>query len=75
MVDEQPVPIEHAEDEENPDPPPVIEHGPKLPHDIAIECLEGKWGVGQDRRDNLHAAGYDYKDIRAETIKILNPPK
>ncbi len=36
--------------------------------EIAEEVIKGKWGVGQDRKNRLTAAGYDYEAIQ----KIVN---
>ena len=40
----------------------------KSNEEIAVEVIEGKWGVGNDRRQRLSNAGYDYKEIQ----KIVN---
>ena len=32
---------------------------------IAMEVIEGKWGCGMDRKNRLHAAGYDYAEVQA----------
>ena len=32
---------------------------------IADEVIQGKWGNGQDRKNKLQAAGYDYNTIQA----------
>lgn len=32
---------------------------------IANEIIQGKWGNGQDRKNKLKAAGYDYNVIQA----------
>ena len=38
---------------------------------IAKEVIEGKWGNGQERKDKLAAAGYDYKEVQALVNKLL----
>lgn len=43
----------------------------KTVHDIALEVIDGKWGNGQDRKNRIHAAGYDYADVQAEVNRIL----
>lgn len=40
-------------------------------HDIALEVLAGLWGNGQDRKDRLLAAGYDYDEVQKEVNEIL----
>ena len=40
--------------------------------EVAREVLDGKWGNGDERRDRLKNAGYDYKIIQNEVNKILN---
>lgn len=37
----------------------------KTIEDLAQEVLEGKWGNGQERKDRLTAAGYDYANVQA----------
>lgn len=39
--------------------------GGKSLDDIANEVLAGKWGNGDDRRNRLQAAGYDYNAVQA----------
>ena len=39
--------------------------------EIAAEVLAGKWGCGNDRRQRLSNAGYDYKQIQELVNKIL----
>ncbi len=40
-------------------------------NDIAREVLDGKWGNGMDRKNRLHAAGYDYAAVQQEVNRIL----
>ena len=40
--------------------------------EIAQQVIEGKWGVGQERRTKLSEAGYNVKDVEAEVNWILN---
>ena len=42
----------------NPEPPK------KSNEEIAQEVMDGKWGVGNDRKNRLEAAGYDYNAIQ-----------
>lgn len=43
----------------------------KSVHEIALEVLAGEWGVDQDRKDRLLAAGYDYNEVQEEVNNIL----
>ena len=40
--------------------------------EIAKEVIRGDWGNGQDRKNRLTAAGYDYSEIQAKVNEILN---
>lgn len=42
---------------------------------IAAEVIAGKWGVGEDRRARLLAAGYIYSDVQAEVNRRLGGSK
>lgn len=49
-----------------------------LPHttlkpisDVVQEVIDGKWGVGLYRQQQLTAAGYDYKMIQSEVNRVL----
>ena len=39
--------------------------------EIAKEVIAGKWGNGQERKNKLAAAGYDYDAVQAEVKKLL----
>ena len=39
--------------------------------EIAQEVIDGKWGSGQDRKNRIHAAGYDYAEVQAEVNRML----
>lgn len=39
--------------------------------DIAKEVIAGKWGNGQDRKNKLTAAGYDYYEVQKEVNRLL----
>lgn len=43
----------------------------KSTHEIALEVIDGRWGVGTDRMQRLHAAGYDYATVQVEVNRIL----
>ncbi len=38
---------------------------------IAKEVINGKWGNGQERKDRLTAAGYDYAAVQAKVNELL----
>ena len=40
--------------------------------EIAKEVIRGDWGNGQNRKNRLTAAGYDYSEIQAKVNEILN---
>ena len=40
--------------------------------DIAKEVIEGKWGNGQERKEKLTAAGYDYTEVQNMVNDILH---
>lgn len=44
----------------------------KSVEEIAREVIAGKWGNGQEREDNLTAAGYDYNAVQAKVNTLLN---
>ena len=39
--------------------------------EIALEVLDGKWGNGQDRRDRITAAGYNYDAVQNIVNQIV----
>lgn len=39
--------------------------------EIAKEVINGEWGSGNDRRNRLQAAGYNYNAVQAEVNKLL----
>lgn len=41
--------------------------------EIAREVIAGKWGTGNDRKNRLTKAGYDYNAVQAEVNKQLRP--
>lgn len=60
------------EDHDNNEPDVVDDSSPKTLREVALEVLEGKWGVGQDKRAALAEAGFDHNEVHEETVKILN---
>lgn len=48
------------------------QHEPdKSVHDIAVEVINGLWGNGEERKQKLTAAGYDYEAVQAEVDRLL----
>ena len=39
--------------------------------ELAKEVIRGKWGNGQERKDKLTAAGYDYSAVQAKVNELL----
>lgn len=64
-----------------PTPVPPAAPAKKPIEEIAKEVYAGKWGNGQDRKDRLTAAGYNYAEIQKLVNKLANgesinvPPK
>jgi hypothetical protein len=50
---------------------PVGAAAPKSIDDIAREVIAGKWGSGQDRKNRLTAAGYDYNAVQNRVNALL----
>lgn len=40
--------------------------------DVAKEVLDGKWGNGQERKQKLTEAGYNYDDIQGIVNALIN---
>jgi nucleoid-associated protein YgaU len=56
-----------------PTPPPPSSGGGKKDVDtVAREVIAGNWGNGQDRRDRLTAAGYDYATVQGRVNEMLD---
>lgn len=45
----------------------------KSVQDVAQEVIDGKWGVGEDRKKKLAAAGYSYSEIQSMVNEMLAP--
>ena len=39
--------------------------------ELAKEVIQGKWGNGEERKNRLTAAGYDYKAVQTEVNRLL----
>lgn len=57
--------------------PQVTQPARKSVHDVALDVLKGLWGNGDDRRNRLTKAGYDYTAVQREVNRIIGgrPPK
>ena len=42
--------------------------------ELAREVINGDWGNGQDRRNRLEAAGYDYNQVQSRVNELVNAP-
>lgn len=40
-------------------------------YDIAKEVISGKWGNGEDRKQRLTAAGYDYDAVQSIVNSLI----
>lgn len=40
-------------------------------HELALECINGDWGNGEERKQRLTEAGYDYEAVQAEVNRII----
>ena len=40
--------------------------------EVAKEVIAGEWGNGEDRKNRLKAAGYDYEKVQAQVNALLN---
>lgn len=45
----------------------------KSVQDVAQEVIDGKWGVGEDRKKKLTAAGYNYAEVQSLVNDMLAP--
>ena len=43
--------------------------------EVAQEVIDGKWGNGEERKNRLSDAGYDYESVQAEVNKLLKTKK
>ncbi len=53
---------------EAPTPPDTAD---KTIDELALEVIEGKWGVGQERRLRLGRAGYDRQAVQARVNQLI----
>lgn len=73
---EEPEPVIEPEPEPEPEPKPMPEPEPVVItltlDQLVDEILDGKWGSGDTREQNLEAAGYDYNVVQNRVNEILN---
>ena len=46
----------------------------KTTEEVAKEVIAGKWGNGEDRKNKLSAAGYNYSVIQAKVNELMGAP-
>lgn len=51
---------------------PSVQVGGKSIETVAREVIAGSWGTGSKRKQNLEAAGYNYKKVQDRVNEILN---
>lgn len=54
-----------------PPDPPADPNPEKNIDELAREVLDGKWGNGDERRDRLAKAGYNYTKVQARVVELL----
>lgn len=59
----------------NADLPAKVVQDTKTLDELAQEVIAGKWGNGQERKDKLTQAGYDYDAVQSKVNEILNASK
>lgn len=59
-----------VKDEPTPAPTPAPKPS-KSVDDLAREVIRGDWGNGQERKDRLTAAGYNYSEVQGRVNEIL----
>jgi hypothetical protein len=50
---------------------PIGTAAAKTVDDIAREVIDGLWGSGQDRKNRIFVAGYDYGAIQKRVNELL----
>ena len=48
-----------------------VSTGAKSVEEVAREVIRGDWGNGQERKDRLTAAGYDYSAVQGKVNELL----
>ena len=44
----------------------------KTNYDVALEVINGEWGVGEERKEKLEKAGYNYYEVQEIVNSILS---
>ena len=47
----------------------------KTVEELALECLDGKWGNGADRKQRLTSAGHDYSAVQTRVNELVKTGK
>ncbi len=50
---------------------PKVETAKKTVEELAKEVINGKWGNGATRKENLTKAGYNYAEVQAEVNRLV----
>ena len=50
--------------------PKYTESKMKTVHEVALEVIDGLWGTGDERKNKLTEAGYNYEEVQNEVNKI-----
>ena len=50
---------------------PITPSNSKTTEEVAQEVIAGKWGNGEDRKQRLTAAGYNYGTVQAKVNKLI----
>ena len=50
---------------------PTKQTAKKTVTELAKEVIQGKWGNGEDRKNRLTKAGYDYQAVQAEVNRLM----
>lgn len=56
-------------------PPASTAPAKKSTDEVAREVIAGKWGNGDDRKERLTAAGYDYNSVQSKVNELLGAKK
>lgn len=51
--------------------PNAINKGPTLVEAVAKEVIQGNWGNGDERKQKLEAAGFDYNQVQAKVNELM----
>lgn len=54
---------------------PVVTPAHKTNREVAEEVINGEWGNGEERKERLSAAGYDYDKIQKAVNELMNKKK